>query len=168
MNDDGNGEGTIVGANVKLQGTISDNNDIVIHGAVEGEVISEKNINITPSAVVKGPIRGMVITVAGTVEGDIDGTEKTEVLPTGKVIGSINTSELIIQSGAIFNGECKMTAESKMVRETKPEPETKEPKVNMDTKPDSKNKSMAEPTETPDEPTEVSSAQEVIDDFELD
>ncbi|KKP87995.1 MAG: Integral membrane protein CcmA involved in cell shape determination [Berkelbacteria bacterium GW2011_GWA2_35_9] len=165
MNNEGNGEGTIVGANVKLQGTISDNNDIVIHGAVDGEVISEKNINITPSAIVKGPIKGMVITVAGTVEGDIEGTEKTEVLPTGKVIGSINTSELIIQSGAIFNGECKMTEESKMTREKKPEPDNEEPKEKENSKPADKH----QPEEVkPAEVEEATDAQEVIDDFELD
>jgi len=165
MNNEGNGEGTIVGANVKLQGTISDNNDIVIHGAVDGEVISEKNINITPSAVVKGPIKGMIITVAGTVEGDIEGTEKTEILPTGKVIGSINTSELIIQSGAIFNGECKMTEENKTMRETKSEPVNGKSKEKENSKPADKDQQEEKKTKETEEATD---AQEVIDDFELD
>lgn len=165
MNNEGNGEGTIVGANVKLQGTISDNNDIVIHGAVDGEVISEKNINITPSAVVKGPIKGMIITVAGTVEGDIEGTEKTEILPTGKVIGSINTSELIIQSGAIFNGECKMTKENKTMRETKSEPVNGKSKEKENSKPADKDQQEEKKTKETEEATD---AQEVIDDFELD
>jgi len=165
MNNEGNGEGTIVGANVKLQGTISDNNDIVIHGAVDGEVISEKNINITPSAVVKGPIKGMIITVAGTVEGDIEGTEKTEILPTGKVIGSINTSELIIQSGAIFNGECKMTKENKTMRETKSEPVNGKSKEKENSKPADKDQQEEKKTKEMEEATD---AQEVIDDFELD
>ncbi|PIV25578.1 hypothetical protein CO101_01690 [Candidatus Berkelbacteria bacterium CG_4_9_14_3_um_filter_39_23] len=165
MNNEGNGEGTIVGANVKLQGTISDNNDIVIHGAVDGEVISEKNINITPSAVVKGPIKGMIITVAGTVEGDIEGTEKTEILPTGKVIGSINTSELIIQSGAIFNGECKMTEENKTMRETKSEPVNGKSKEKENSKPADKDQQEEKKTKEMEEATD---AQEVIDDFELD
>ncbi|NCN24849.1 polymer-forming cytoskeletal protein [Candidatus Berkelbacteria bacterium] len=165
MNNEGNGEGTIVGANVKLQGTISDNNDIVIHGAVDGEVISEKNINITPSAVVKGPIKGMIITVAGTVEGDIEGTKKTEILPTGKVIGSINTSELIIQSGAIFNGECKMTEENKTMRETKSEPVNGKSKEKENSKPADKDQQEEKKTKEMEEATD---AQEVIDDFELD
>jgi len=165
MNNEGNGEGTIVGANVKLQGTISDNNDIVIHGAVDGEVISEKNINITPSAVVKGPIKGMIITVAGTVEGDIEGTEKTEILPTGKVIGSINTSELIIQSGAIFNGECKMTKENKTMRETKSEPVNGKSKEKENSKPADKDQQEEKKTKETEEATD---AQEIIDDFELD
>jgi len=165
MNNEGNGEGTIVGANVKLQGTISDNNDIVIHGAVDGEVISEKNINITPSAVVKGPIKGMIITVAGTVEGDIEGTKKTEILPTGKVIGSINTSELIILSGAIFNGECKMTEENKTMRETKSEPVNGKSKEKENSKPADKDQQEEKKTKEMEEATD---AQEVIDDFELD
>ena len=37
------GPGTIVGANVKLVGTLADANEIVIHGRIEGEVVSDKS-----------------------------------------------------------------------------------------------------------------------------
>lgn len=103
------GPGTVVGANVKLTGTISDVNDIVIHGTVEGEVISDKTITITETASVKGPITGQLVSVSGKVNGAITAHEKLELQPTADVNGSLSTKELIIKSGALFNGKSSMT-----------------------------------------------------------
>jgi len=102
------GPGTVVGANVKLTGTISDVNDIVIHGTVEGEVISDKTITITETASVKGPVTGQLVSVSGKVNGAITAHEKLELQPTADVSGSLSTKELIIKSGAIFNGKSSM------------------------------------------------------------
>lgn len=99
------GPGTVIGVNVKLIGTLKDVNDITIHGRVEGEVISDKNVNITDTATIKGPITAQNITVSGKVDGSITAEEKLEIGPTGRVYGSISTKDLNIQSGAIFVGK---------------------------------------------------------------
>lgn len=103
-----NGPGTIVGVNVALSGTLKDQNDIAVYGMVDGEVISDRSITIGQSAQVKGPVRGQVITVAGTVHGEIDAGEKLEILETGKVYGSITAKDLIIRSGAFLDGKVAM------------------------------------------------------------
>lgn len=102
------GPGTIVGANVKLSGTLKDSNDITVHGQVEGEVISEKNVTIEQTARIKGPINASLVIVAGEVSGEITAKDKLEILETGIVKGSISTNNLIIKSGATFNGKCNM------------------------------------------------------------
>ena len=102
------GPGTIVGANVKLVGTLTDANEIVIHGKIEGEVISEKNVIISETAFVKGPVSAETVQIAGEVHGSIVATGRLEILPTGKVFGSTTTKDLNIRSGAIFVGKSNM------------------------------------------------------------
>jgi len=102
------GPGTIVGANVKLVGTLSDANEIIVHGKIEGEVISEKSVIISETAFVKGPITAEMVQIAGEVHGSIVTSGKLEILPTGKVFGSITTKDLNIRSGAIFVGKSNM------------------------------------------------------------
>lgn len=102
------GPGTVVGVNVALSGTLKDQNDIVIYGMVEGEVISERAVNIGETAQVKGPVRGMVITVSGTSRGSIDASERLEITETGKVFGDIATKDLVIHSGATLVGKVSM------------------------------------------------------------
>lgn len=108
------GPGTIIGSNVTLTGTLKDMSDIAIHGKVEGEVISERSIVVGETAEIKGPVTGQVITLAGIVRGSIDAGQKLEILPTGKVFGSISTRELIIRSGAIFVGKSTMPVDEEV------------------------------------------------------
>lgn len=102
------GIGTVVGANVRLQGTLKDTNDISVYGTVEGEVISDKMVIIADTAMIKGPVTADIITVSGEVKGSIEAKTKLEILPSGKVNGSITCQTLIIQSGAKLNGKSTM------------------------------------------------------------
>lgn len=121
------GPGTVVGANVKLTGTISDVNDITVHGTVEGEVVSDKTVTIAETAAVKGPVTAQMVSISGTINGGVTGHQKVELLPSAKVNGSITTKDLIIKSGASFNGKCAMSESpqddltDKRMRKDKPE-----------------------------------------------
>jgi len=122
-----NGPGTVVGVNVKLVGTLYDSSEIVIHGKVEGEVSSDKMITVTETAFVKGPITAETVQIAGQANGSITATGKLELLPTGKVYGSVTTKDLTVRSGAIFIGKSNMpdgdkgfeTVEKENEKETK-------------------------------------------------
>jgi len=102
------GPSTIVGANVKLVGTLYDANEITIHGQIEGEVKSDKTVIVSETAYIKGPITAEIVQVAGQVYGSISASAKIEILPTGQVFGSTTTKDLNIRSGAIFIGKSNM------------------------------------------------------------
>src|SRR3990167_4093168 len=85
--------GTVVGANVKLTGTLKDVNDITVHGQVDGEIISDRIVTIAETAKVKGPITATSITIAGQVNGAVNASERCELLPSARVTGSIATSD---------------------------------------------------------------------------
>lgn len=127
------GPGTVVGTNVKLTGVLKDTNDITVHGKVEGEVISDKNVLVTETAEIKGPVTAQNIIVAGKIHGTVNAEQKLELLPTAKVNGAINTRELIVKAGATLNGKSTMREEDKANDATKanspatPEEDKKEP-----------------------------------------
>lgn len=102
------GPGTVVGANVRLNGIIKDTNDITVHGYIDGEVISDKNILITETANVKGPVSAQEVIISGKINGSVTANKKLEITPTGKVYGSISTRDLNIKSGAHFVGKSSM------------------------------------------------------------
>ncbi len=137
-NDGVNGPGTIVGVNVALSGTLKDQNDIAIYGMVDGEVMTESSVTIAQSAQVKGPVRGQLVTVAGTVHGEIDASEKLEILETGKIYGSIATKDLIVRSGAFIVGKVSMG-----------EPPTSEDEEPVVPEPDFKEEIISDEAEAP-------------------
>jgi len=112
------GEGTVIGTHVKLSGVLSDPNDILILGKLDGEVNSNRTVTVGDQAQVKGPITASKVIVSGTVRGNINSKERLELLPKGNVTGNVETKDLVIHSGSVFNGR------STMVAGETPEPET--------------------------------------------
>jgi len=128
MDKNASGPGTVIGTNVKIVGTLYDANEIIMHGKIEGEVKSDKTIIVSETAYIKGPVTAETIQVAGQIDGSIIATGKLEILPTGKVFGSITTKDLNIRSGAIFIGKSNMPDGDKMLnleeeKEMEPAPE---------------------------------------------
>ncbi len=106
------GPGTVIGTNVKLVGALRDAEDITVHGTIEGEVASDKNVMIGETAQVKGPVKGATVSIAGTVHGPVEVTDRLELLATARLFGNITARDLIICSGALFAGKCLMPDES--------------------------------------------------------
>lgn len=121
--DETSGPGTVVGVNVALTGTLKDQNDIVIHGMVDGEVVSERTVSVGQTAQVKGPVKGQLVTIAGVVRGEITAGEKLEVLETGKIYGSIETRDLVVHSGALIVGKVSMSNEEEAETVSEPQVE---------------------------------------------
>jgi cytoskeletal protein CcmA (bactofilin family) len=113
----GEGEGTTIGTHVKLTGVLSDPNDIVILGKLEGEVHSDHTVTVGPQAQVKGPITAARVVIAGTVRGNMHTRDRLEILPRGNVNGNIETRDLVIHSGATFNGRSQITGGEAQTKE---------------------------------------------------
>lgn len=115
---------TIVGANVTIQGNLSNQGSIEIHGKVEGEINSDQDILVGESAEINGPVKAKNLDISGVISGSIMATEKLELQPTGQIHGDITTEILSIKPGATFNGTCKMSFDKNdKSRQIKKEPE---------------------------------------------
>ena len=74
-----------------------------IDGELEGEINSQKDVNIGQNAHVKGLIKAKRVIVQGYMEGTI-ASDRVEIKATGHVKGEITSSELIIEAKGIFEG----------------------------------------------------------------
>jgi cytoskeletal protein CcmA (bactofilin family) len=99
---------TVVGADVKIKGNLRSPSDINIYGEVKGQVDSDANVLIGEGSSIEGGVKGNRIVVSGKVLGNIEAVEHLEISASGYLQGDIKTSDLVIQSGAIFLGKCEM------------------------------------------------------------
>lgn len=102
---------TTIGTNVRLKGSLKNQGSILIHGTVDGEVVSEENVTVGDTATVKGPVTATNVLVSGIVRGSITAKEKLEVEPKGQIFGDITAKILIIKPGAVFVGRSLMPEE---------------------------------------------------------
>jgi cytoskeletal protein CcmA (bactofilin family) len=98
-----------VGAGTNLTGETNFQAMLRIDGHLTGRVISDNGTLIVGSGgQVDADIIVSAATIGGTVNGDIVATEKVELGRTARVIGNIQTPRLMIEDGAIFEGNCSM------------------------------------------------------------
>lgn len=96
-----------IGKGTKVSGKLNFDSPAEIEGEADGE-INGNEIIVAEGAVVAAQITAAKLTVAGSVSGEIICSERVELLPTARVRCNINTPKLVLNEGAIFDGDCKM------------------------------------------------------------
>lgn len=79
-----------------------------IDGRFQGRITSKNELIVGESANIDGDIHVGRIAISGTVTGKIVADQRVEIHRNGKVYSDIETPALIIEEGAIFQGNCVM------------------------------------------------------------
>lgn len=79
-----------------------------IDGKFNGKINSKNELIVGESATIEGDIHVGRVAISGTVIGRIVAAQRVEIHRNGKVYSDIDTPALIIEEGAIFQGNCVM------------------------------------------------------------
>jgi cytoskeletal protein CcmA (bactofilin family) len=79
-----------------------------IDGKFNGKIQSKNELIVGESAHIEGDIHVGRIAISGTVVGKIVADTRVEIHRNGKVYSDVETPALIIEEGAIFQGNCVM------------------------------------------------------------
>jgi cytoskeletal protein CcmA (bactofilin family) len=104
------GKGTIVA------GTIETFGNIRIEGKVIGDITTKSKVVLGHSAYVEGNILAQNADVEGELKGNIEISEILTLKASSMINGDIKTNKLIVESGAAFNGGCKMGVSIKEIK----------------------------------------------------
>ena len=99
------GNSATIGKAVKVVGQIFSREDLFIDGDVEGTVEAlEHKLTIGPNGTVKAAVKAREVVALGSVQGNVEATEKIEIRKDAKLVGDIKTARIIIEDGAYFKG----------------------------------------------------------------
>ncbi len=94
-----------IGKSLRVKGTVSGSEDLYIDGIVEGTIKLEKNsLTIGPNGKVQADVEARVITLLGTLQGNVRVGERIEIRKTGSLEGDLVTSRIVVEDGAVFRG----------------------------------------------------------------
>jgi cytoskeletal protein CcmA (bactofilin family) len=103
------GVGGFVGNASELSGEVRFRGMMRVDGRVSGRVVSDDGTLIVSSGGrVEADVEVAVAKINGTVEGDVTASERIELGRTARVQGDLQTPALIVEQGAIFEGNCRM------------------------------------------------------------
>ena len=102
------GEVTIVGQGAKLEGTVVSAGSLRIDGQVKGQVNADGDVMLSPQSVVEADIRAQNVSIAGKFKGSIVVKGRAEINRGGRVDGNVTSKTLVVEEGAIFQGQSIM------------------------------------------------------------
>ena len=106
----------IIGKGTVMDGSLETYGNIRVEGKVIGNVKTKSKVALGQSSRVEGNILAQNAEVAGEVHGTVEVTDLLLLKPTAVVHGDIITNKLIVESGAAFNGSCKMGVTVKEIK----------------------------------------------------
>ena len=94
----------IIGEGATIKGEIVEENEITIHGNVDGD-IQCKDLIVGKTGSVKGKIKADTLNVEGSIEGEIQVKELLKLMSSSYVSGKITYGSLQINEGGKLVGE---------------------------------------------------------------
>jgi cytoskeletal protein CcmA (bactofilin family) len=103
-----------LGRSVFIRGELSGSEDIFVDGQVEGTIqLSGNSLTIGPNGRIRANITAKNVTVNGSVDGNIEAGERTDLRKSAVVKGDVRTRRIAIEEGAYFTGKLEILGDSK-------------------------------------------------------
>ena len=113
---------TIITAGSTIKGEMNLSCNLYVDGEFDGVINSKKEVNIGKNGHVKGDIITKRLVVQGYIEGSIN-ADRVEIKAQGRVNGTIESTELVIESKGVFEGNSIVKGSASTPKKTLEKPE---------------------------------------------
>ena len=98
----------------EFEGKLSFRDTVRIDGRFTGQISSENTLIVGETGEIEASIDSKTVAISGSVQGDIEASVKIVLHKTGSVNGNVSTPTLVMEEGAVLNGEIRMAANGSM------------------------------------------------------
>lgn len=97
-----------IGPRMTVRGTLTGEDDVVIHGRVEGTISVSAHVMIAEGGLVEADIEAESVEVRGQVEGDVVAAEGIVLREGARVVGNLRAPRVELVDGAQLKGSVEM------------------------------------------------------------
>lgn len=92
-------------------GEIRSEEDIVIHGRVEGRIETTADLYVEEDGTIEAEVSTRNIDIRGTVVGNVTASDRFEIHPGGSVTGDVRAPRVVLADGGKYKGNIDMQGE---------------------------------------------------------
>ncbi|HCC49225.1 MAG TPA: hypothetical protein DEQ38_14075 [Elusimicrobia bacterium] len=111
---------TVIGNEAYFQGTLTAKGSLRVDGRIDGSIVDAKIVTVGKSGKVKGDISCEICYVSGEVKGNVTALDHIEAFSGSRVDGDMRAPRIMLEEGAIFNGNCSMDVPRKAAEQPQP------------------------------------------------
>lgn len=100
---------SLIGEGTVLEGTFRSEADVRIEGEFQGMLQAAGEVAVGEKGIVRSTdLRARDVVIAGTLDGRVEAEGIVRITPTGRLVGTVRAATLIIEPGAVFQGQSEM------------------------------------------------------------
>ena len=99
---------TVIGTEAYFQGTLTAKGSLRIDGRVDGSIVDAKFVTIGKTGKIKGDVSCEVCYICGEINGNVTALDHIEALAGSRIDGDLRSARIMLEEGALFNGNCSM------------------------------------------------------------
>lgn len=100
---------TLIGSSTEIRGDVLFSGGLHVDGRIKGKVLAnsgeEASLSISETGAIEGDVSVPILTVNGSVSGNVHASEQMILAPNARVTGNVFYSKLEVQGGAEVNGQ---------------------------------------------------------------
>jgi cytoskeletal protein CcmA (bactofilin family) len=100
---------TLVGETLRIQGTMTSKEEVVVHGELSGQLELNHRLTIGAKGKVEAGVKAKEVIIAGSVKGNVDAMERITLRSGANLVGDVKTAGIVIEDGAYFKGGIDIT-----------------------------------------------------------
>lgn len=98
---------SIISEETTFEGTLISSSDMSISGCVKGSLETAGKLVIPEGGYIEGSVKAASGDIAGRIKGSVNVSGSLLLKRTAVVDANIQIGRLMVEEGAIFNGECR-------------------------------------------------------------
>ena len=105
------GLGAFLDEGSEIEGSYTCTGTVVFDARLRGEITAKDTLIIGERAVVEATVRAAVLVVRGQLVGNVTASERVEIKGKARVTGDVEAPVVVMEPGAVLDGQCRMTKE---------------------------------------------------------
>lgn len=103
---------TFLSRTTSITGKLTSEGTVRIDGRYSGELSIKGDLLIGEEGKVEADVEARNVMVSGELNGNVTASGRVEIVASGKLFGDITVAHLVIDEGAVFQGNCQMNKEA--------------------------------------------------------
>jgi cytoskeletal protein CcmA (bactofilin family) len=107
---------SLIDRNSSFDGVFKSDRDLRIEGEAKGTVECQGTLFVAEGGVASATVEAENVTVAGVLNGEVHCRGRLQVMPSGRLRGKVATRTLVVNEGAIYEGQLEMPSNDEPAR----------------------------------------------------
>jgi cytoskeletal protein CcmA (bactofilin family) len=108
---------SIIDHGCEAEGRLTFVGTLALNGKFRGQLLATDTLFLGQDSEVEAEVQVGVAVISGQIKGNVTARERVELSRTGRIFGNIVASVLVLEEGAVFDGQCKTSRQEVLVRD---------------------------------------------------